>query len=237
MTTRQVNLSNEKKRNALINFKGYLPPKQVLYVDSYDEPTQSKKYIKHTIDESYENLLKQHSDDPNKLAEALVAGDPEVNLNMLGRYITQSSRVYLNSDQEIVFQIQKEEFVYNPKGEKTESREPRHLEANINVEKPLMWSGKSMPIKEIYKKFALIRKYQLMHTNGLTFDMLYDIAKELHESQSMMLIGSGKGTGPVIFQEGGTPFRVFLEGRIKDDKYILLMHLSNMELKPLPMED
>jgi len=143
---------------------------------------------------------------------ALKAGDPEVNLNMLGRYITQSSRVYLNSDQEIVFQIQKEEFVYNPKGEKTESREPRHLEANINVEKPLMWSGKSMPIKEIYKKFALIRKYQLMHTNGLTFDMLYDIAKELHESQSMMLIGSGKGTGPVIFQEGGTPFRVFLEG-------------------------
>ena len=31
--------------------------------------------------------------------------------------------------------------------------------------------------------------------------------------------------------------KALLKDRIKDDKYILLMHLSNMELKPLPMED
>jgi len=208
MTTRQVNLSNQKKRNALINYKGFVPEKQVLYVDSYNEPTQSKKYIKHTIDESYDNLLANYGNDPNKVAEALVSGDPEINLEMLGRYMTHSSRVYINSDQEIVFQIQKEEFLHNPEGEVIETRAPRHLEANINVEKPILWSGKSFPIQEVYKKFVLIRKYQLIHTNGLSFDMLYDIAKELYESQSMMLIGSG----------------------------ILLMHLSNMELKALPKE-
>jgi len=234
MADRQIHLSNQKNRNALINYKGFVPQKQVLYVDSHNEPTQTKKYIKHTINESYENLLGAYEDDPNKVANALVDGDPEVNLEMLGRYMNQASRVYINSDQEIVFQISKEEFVYNPKGEQVEAREPRYLESNINLEKPLLWSGKSFPIKDIYNKFVLTRKYQLMHTDGLTFDMLFDIAKELHDSKSMMLIGSGKGTGPVIFQDGGTPFRVFLEGRIQDDKYLLIMHLSNLELKPLP---
>lgn len=98
----------------------------------------------------------------------------------------------------------------------------------------MIWSGKPFPIKDVYNKFVFTRKYQLMHTDGLTFDMLYDIAKDLNDSKTMMLVGSGKGTGPVIFQDGGTPFRVFLEGRVQDDKYILLMHLSNLELKPLP---
>jgi len=234
MSDRQIHLSNKKNRNAQVGYKGFVPKKQVLYVDSKNAPTTTRKYIKHTLAESYENLLKNHDDDPNQVAQAIVDGDPELNLEILGRFMTQSPRVYLNEEQEIVFQISKQEFVYNPQGEQIEAREPRYLEANINLEKPLMWSGKTFPIKDIYNQFVFTRKYQLMHTDGLTFDMLFDIAKELHESESMMLIGSGKGTGPVIFQDGGTPFRVFLEGRVKDDKYLLLMHLSNLELKPLP---
>ena len=234
MADRQIHLSNKKNRNALLNYKGFVPQKEVLYVDAHNAPATTRKYVKHTINESYENLLNKYEGDPNKLAQALVNEDPEVDLEILGRYMTQSTRVYLNEDQEVVFQINKKEFVYNPQGEEIESREPRYLESNINVEKPLLWSGKQFPVREVYNKFVFTRKYQLMHTDGLTFDMLFDIAKELHDSESMMLIGSGKGTGPVIFQDGGTPFRVFLEGRVKDDKYILLMHLSNLELKPLP---
>jgi len=30
---------------------------------------------------------------------------------------------------------------------------------------------------------------------------------------------------------GGKPYNAFLEGRIKDDAYCLILHLSNMELK------
>jgi hypothetical protein len=32
-------------------------------------------------------------------------------------------------------------------------------------------------------------------------------------------------------QVNGTPYRGFLEGRIDGENYILLLHLSNMELK------
>jgi hypothetical protein len=47
-----------------------------------------------------------------------------------------------------------------------------------------------------------------------------------------MLIGSGeKGVGPLVFQNGGKAYRAFLEGRIKDNGYLLILHLSNLELK------
>ena len=50
----------------------------------------------------------------------------------------------------------------------------------------------------------------------------------------MMLVGAGaKGRDPLIFQNNGLPWRGFLEGRIQDDSYALLLRLSNLELKSL----
>ena len=50
----------------------------------------------------------------------------------------------------------------------------------------------------------------------------------------MMLVGAGsKGVGPLVMSAGGTPYRAFLEGRVKDDKYCLLLHLTNLELNSL----
>jgi len=106
--------------------------------------------------------------------------------------------------------------------------------SNVISDDPLKWSGKFFPIKEAYNQFVFIRTYQMFHDSGLTYDFLYNMAKELEEKQSFMLLGSGKkGVGPAIFQEGGQPFRIFLEGRTQGDDYMLLMHLSNLELKPI----
>ena len=90
------------------------------------------------------------------------------------------------------------------------------------------------PKSKIFNKFVFLRKYQIVHDSGLKYDFLYDIAKKLQEKNAMMLIGSGKGTGPAIMQDGGKPFRIFLEGRVKGEEYLLLMHISNLELKPIP---
>ena len=60
------------------------------------------------------------------------------------------------------------------------------------------------------------------------------MAKELHEKKVMMLLAAGaKGNEPLIFQENGRPYRAFLEGRIIDESYLLIMHISNLELKPI----
>jgi hypothetical protein len=69
--------------------------------------------------------------------------------------------------------------------------------------------------------------------DGLTFDYLFEMAKELEASQSVMLVGTGeKGTAPFVFQANGRSYRGFLEGKTKDRSYQLILHLSDMELKP-----
>ena len=49
-----------------------------------------------------------------------------------------------------------------------------------------------------------------------------------------MLAAGAKGNKPLVFNDGGKPYRAFLEGRVKDDKYSLILHLTDLELKPLP---
>jgi hypothetical protein len=58
------------------------------------------------------------------------------------------------------------------------------------------------------------------------------MASELAASDSLMLIGGGKGgRDPLVFRRGSLPYRGFLEGRVEGDRYALLLHLSNAELK------
>ena len=78
---------------------------------------------------------------------------------------------------------------------------------------------------------------QLRHVDGVTYDFLYAMAKELHEEGMVVLIGAGpKGKAPLIFQANGSPYRGFLDGRVDGDRYQLLIHLSNLELK-VPGDD
>ena len=66
----------------------------------------------------------------------------------------------------------------------------------------------------------------------LTFDFLYDIARDLEAQNSLMVIGAGdKGAQPLVFQANGKPYRGFLEGKTRDKSYQLVLHLSEMELK------
>jgi hypothetical protein len=94
------------------------------------------------------------------------------------------------------------------------------------------WTGKLIPRAELVRKFAIKRTMQLRHVDGVTFDFLYAIAKELHEKDSVALLASGEGgKGPLVLQSNGSPYRGFLDGRIDGDKFLLLLHLSSMELK------
>ena len=82
------------------------------------------------------------------------------------------------------------------------------------------------------RRFAFRRRLQLRHTDGLSYDYLYEIAKELEASEALMLLGAGeKGSGALIFQANGRAYRGFLEGRTKGKAYQLMLHLSDMELK------
>jgi hypothetical protein len=72
----------------------------------------------------------------------------------------------------------------------------------------------------------------LLHVDGVTYDFLFGMASELAKEGVVMLLGAGpKGVDPLVFQANGRPCRGFLEGRVEGERYQLLIHLSDMELK------
>ena len=106
--------------------------------------------------------------------------------------------------------------------------------SNITDELPIRFTKFKLKEKDAVRKFVFSRTLQLWHSDGLTFEFLFNIAKELDENDEMMLLGAGeKGKEPLIFQNNGLPWRAFLEGRVQDDAYALLMRLSNLELKSI----
>ena len=229
--SRQINIADNKGRNAEVIFKSYAKKPLVKTITQKGEATHIVRVLKSVAENSYEHLLKLNGGD-EAVAQALITADPEFDVSMTGLFVAETSKVYINSDLKPVFRIQKTEAVYLPDGSLKEERTPKETIANILAENPIKPAGKLLPKKEVYNKFVFSKKYQLTHINGLTFDFLYEMAKELQEKESMMMLAGGaKGNEPLVFQDGGKTYRAFLEGRVKDKSYILLIHLSNLELK------
>jgi hypothetical protein len=227
----QINLADNKGRNAEVIFKSFTKKPFVKTVTPKGEATQTVRVLKSVAQNSYENLLKANESD-EAVAQLLITADPEFDNSMTGLFVEETSKVYINSDLKPVFRIHKTEAVYLPDGTLKEERTPKETIANILAEHPIKPAGKLLPKIEVYNKFVFSKKYQLTHINGLTFDFLYEMAKDLQENDSMMMLAGGaKGNEPLVFKDGGKTYRAFLEGRVKDKSYILLIHLSNLELK------
>jgi hypothetical protein len=218
--SRYIHIADDKNRDAEIIYNGKTKKPYIKLLTKEGKEVHTLRVLKGTAGNSYEGLVKNYKT-LEKVAEALLKSDPEIDLYMTGRFIKGSSRVFVDEDLAPVSRISKKEIVFNPEGKIIEERIPKEL-------KPLKLFLK----KDIYNKFVFAKKYQLQHINGLTFDFLYEIAKELHDNNSLLMIGAGaKGNEPLVFQDGGKSYRAFLEGRVKDKSYILLLHLSNLELK------
>lgn len=230
--SRYIHIADSKNRDAEIVFTGKTKNPLVKMVTAAGADVFTLRVLKGTAHNAYEGLLKAYKE-PEAIAQAMILDNPEIDLKMTGRFIKSSTRVYIDQDLKPVTRISKKEIVHAPDGSVKEERIPKELLANIIGEFPLK-PGKVFPKKDIYNKLVFAKKYQLHHINGLTFDFLFEMAKELHEKDALLMIGGGaKGNEPLVFQDGGKSYRAFLEGRVKGSSYILLLHLSNLELKPL----
>ena len=228
---RTIWISDDKKRDAHVGMDS--PPKKdkVNFVSPDGRPVKSERLIRATEGHTYEALKKKFPDG-EPLAKALADGDPEIDLQNVGRRVGDADRVWIDPDGTLVYSARVLQVVYDPTGAEKSKTDFVEVNATVTEESPLPWSGRLMPIDEVVRKFALTRAMQLRHVNGLTFDFLFGMAKTLQDQRKMVLVGSGpKGTSPLIFQTNGTPYRGFLEGRVKDDGYLLVLHLSNLELK------
>ncbi len=223
---------DEKGRDAKLLFAGKPKTKNVFYVTANGIKTEPIRVLKTTLSGCYDGLFAKYGSN-EKIAEALISDNPEVDLKRTGMKISGTSRLYINNKLKPAFRVNIREIIRNTKGEKMEERSLQENDSNITDEIPLMM-GKLFKKSDFYNKVVFEKKYQLFHVNGLTFEFLFDIAKKLNEENSLMMVGAGKnGKDPLVFQDGGRKYRGFLEGRINGDKYLLILHLSNLELKDI----
>jgi hypothetical protein len=175
---------------------------------------------------------------PAAAAAQLVEGDPELDLQIAGRLMRDATAVYLDPGAAlpaIATEFKEVEVVFTPDGQEKERRARVFRTANVDTTAPLK-IVRRMPVKDCLTRFVFRGMQQLVHTDGLTFDFLHELAKSLQQSQNMALLGAGpKGAGPLVLRDGGTPFRGFLygeaEGSGENARYRLILLLSDQELK------
>jgi hypothetical protein len=240
---RELHITNEQGENTCVHFATAVVSDSPPELGKDGEVAEFVRYLATTEAGTHEALAKAEGED---YAQALIDGDPEVDMEMVGMRLGEGRRIYIEYDwQDKDGKKVKTgegrirhappsfiEVLTNPDGSKRESRKPVEVEANINDESPLHWTGKKLPRAEAARRFVMNRTIQIFHQDGLTYDYLFEMAGELAEENVLMLIGAGsKGNAPLIFQANGTPYRGFLEGRVNGKSYKLLLHLSNLELK------
>jgi len=164
----------------------------------------------------------------------LLEADPEIDLEAAGRKSGPTDRVLLDSQGQVLYAAAEIEVVLDTNGDEIERRQPVNTPSNVDTEKPLVWMGKMFKRSEAIQRFVFTRNYQIRHIDGLSFDFLFGMAKELDHSDSLVLLGAGaQGKDPLLLERNGLPYRGFLEGRVSGDKYLLVLHLSHLELLQL----
>lgn len=227
----QINIANSAGRDAVVTTESVRSARKVRWVDDRGRQASNTRIVKAAIERDIAALNEQCGS-LSEVAAALLQGDPEIDMENTGRFLSNTSRVYIDRNREIVHKVEFWEIVRNPDGSERERRPRKMADPNLAGEVPLRWSGVDINKDEAIRKFVFSGKVQLHHINGLTYDFLYGMAKELQEKNCLLLIGAGaRSNQPLILRRGSTPYRGFLEGRTDGERYCLILHFSNMELK------
>ncbi|MEM9555757.1 MAG: hypothetical protein AAGC60_16000 [Acidobacteriota bacterium] len=233
---RKLHLTDASGRDATVDFRGLKPASRPrLGLPGHD--VRFRRYLGTTNEGLHDSLVGRFGAD---YGAALIEGDPEVDLEQVGRQLGETMQVYLAADGEVLHAPPEVvEVILGPDGEERARRTPEDVEANVQDALPIRWTGRRIARADSVRRFVVSRTLQIRHVNGLTYDFLYAMAEDLDQSDEVVLVGAGPGgKKPLIFQLNGTPWRGFLEGRVRDaGEYMLLLHLSNMELRTPGDED
>jgi hypothetical protein len=228
--SRWIRISDSRSRDARVRMESAQGIREQAFHTRDGRMVRAERLIKDHLQTEFETLRREHPEH-RELAQLLIKGDPEIDLEAAGRKSGPTDRVFLDADGKLLYATSQVEVLYDSDGLEIECREPLPVSANIDTETPLVWTGKRFSRSEAVHRFAFTRQYQLRHVDGLTFDFLFRIASELDNSASLVVIGAGQqGKDPLILERNGLPYRGFLEGRVDGEKYLLILHLTNLEL-------
>ena len=226
-----LHITDDKARDATIQVRGPAHAPARAYVGPAGQAARSARLVKATEGRDYASLIAQNPD-PEAFARALVQGDPEVDMARVGRRVGPVNQVWVGGDGKILYAARRLSVTYDTAGAEVSREDFVDVEATVAEDAALPWTGRLMPVDRVVRSFALGMKLQLQHINGLTFDFLHELARTLQSKERMLVVGAGgKGADPLIFHRNGSKYRGFLEGRADTEGFLLVLHLSNLELK------
>lgn len=229
---KKINIANREQRDAVVGFEAKPTRQKILQVLQDGSKKKNIKILKSTPKTSMEYLSAQY-EDLEDLSQDIIENDVDVDIEKAGKIVDNLKKIYVGKNNRIIFDVRMIEIIKDKNGVEQKRLEHFQKDANISLDGyPVKWSGKLIPKIVATKKFVFAKHYQIRHINGLTYDFLHKMAIELHKKDGLMFVGGGKkGADPLVISAGGTPYRGFLEGRIHKEKYMLLLHLTNLELK------
>ena len=225
----KIHLANSANRDATVVATSK-PAREKTVPSKNGSPVTFQRYVAAGENRLNESLVEKFG---ASYSQELIDGDPEIDFEMVGRVIDGTHSVLLDPENKPLFCAPEIfEIIYSPDGKELERRTPVDANPNVSEEIPVKWSGRLIPRSDLIRKYGIKRTMQLHHVDGVTFDFLFAIAKELDDKKSVMLLAAGEsGKDPLILQLNGSPYRGFLDGRVEGETFILLLHLSSMELK------
>ena len=232
MNLRRIRLADHRGRDAVVTLIPRRRKEEAQYADANGSRVRFSRVVKSTEATAWERLRSEHGD-PELIAQALLSGDPEMDIETVGREAGPCDRVFIDGQGKPLYSARPVEVLFDGNGTETSRRDPVDVPANLVPDAPPMWSGKLLSQDEAVRLYAFTRAFQVRHTNALEYDFLHGLAAHLAQQESLALVGSGpRGIGPLVTERNATPAKGFLEGRIQGDKYLLVLHLAAFELRP-----
>ncbi len=228
--TRRMRLADHRGRDATVLLVPMVHSEHRRHRDTERRPVANVRRVRATRETNTEALLARWPD-PDELARALIASDPELDMGNAGRATGPCDRVHLDGDGKTLYAPSVVEVRYAPDGLELERCPLSVRPSNLVTPVPPIWSGVVLSRCEVVRAYAFTRAYQVMHANALEFDFLHGLAAHLDARGAMAQVGSGRrGTGPLVLERNGPSYRGFLDGRVQGDAMRLVLYLASFAL-------
>src|SRR5262245_4206379 len=115
-------ICNAKGRDATVSAESMRGVSRVRWVDTEGRQAGGARVLKGTVATDLDALTAKFGG-LDKVAQALIAGDPEIDLETVGGLLHDTARVYIDQDKKVVHTVHIWEVVRNPDGtERTRRR-------------------------------------------------------------------------------------------------------------------
>jgi len=88
----EINIADSRNRDARVQANSVTSMNVVRWLDENGGQAVNRKILRATMEKDIDAMMAANDDDLEKVAQAMVAGDPEIDIEFYGSFLTETSR-------------------------------------------------------------------------------------------------------------------------------------------------